>query len=81
MATEPTPGHRGKKPLSDTMRTLGALSTVGFSFVLAVVLGAWLGWLLDKWFGTGPWLFFLFFFFGLAAGALNVYRTAGKFLK
>jgi ATP synthase protein I len=70
-----------KKSMADTMRTLGALSTVGISFVLALVLGAWFGWLLDKWLGTGPWLFFLFFFFGLAAGILNVYRTAGKFLK
>jgi ATP synthase protein I len=70
-----------KKPLSETVRTIGALSTVGFSFVLAVIIGAWFGWLLDKWLGTSPWLFLLFFFFGLAAGVLNVYRTAGKFLK
>ena len=67
--------------MADTVRTLGALSTVGISFVLAIVLGAWFGWLLDRWLGTGPWLFFVFFFFGLAAGVLNVYRTAGKFLR
>jgi ATP synthase protein I len=70
-----------RKPLSETMRTLGALSTVGFSFVLAIVLGAAAGYFLDRWLGTSPWLFFLFFIFGLAAGILNVYRTAGKFLK
>ena len=70
-----------KKPLSDTVRTIGALSTVGFSFVLAIVIGAYVGWVLDKWLGTSPWLFFLFFVLGLAAGALNVYRTAGKFIK
>ena len=62
------------------MRTIGALSTVGFSFVLAIVIGAAIGYFLDKWLGTTPWLFFLFFFIGLAAGVLNVYRTAGKFL-
>lgn len=67
--------------MADTVRVLGALSTVGISFVLAIVIGTWFGWMLDKWLGTGPWLFFLFFFFGLAAGVLNVYRTAGKFLK
>jgi ATP synthase protein I len=70
-----------KKPLSDTVRTIGALSTVGFSFVLAIVLGVWIGSTLDRWFGTKPWMFFLFFVLGLAAGVLNVYRTAGKFLK
>jgi ATP synthase protein I len=79
---EPARGPARKdKSLADTMRTLGALSTVGFSFVLAIVLGAAFGWWLDNTFGTGPWMFFLFFFFGLAAGIINVYRTAGKFLK
>ena len=70
-----------KKPLSETVRQLGALSTVGFSFVLAVGLGVWLGLLVDRWLHTSPWGFFVFFGFGLAAGVLNVYRTAGKFLK
>ena len=70
-----------RKPLSETMRTLGALSTVGFSFVLAIVIGAAAGYYLDRWLGTSPWMFFLFFVLGLAAGILNVYRTAGKFLK
>ena len=71
----------GRKGLADTVRVLGALSTVGLSFVLAIVMGAWLGWVLDTWLGTSPWMFFLFFVFGLVAGVLNVYRTTGNFLK
>ena len=71
---------RDRKSFADSVRVLGALSTVGFSFVLAIVLGAAIGYFLDKWLGTSPWLFFLFFVIGLAAGILNVYRTAGKFL-
>jgi len=67
--------------MADTMRTIGALSTVGLSFVFAIVIGAGLGWYLDKAFGTAPWLFLLFFAIGVAAGILNVYRTAGRFLK
>ena len=70
-----------KKSLADTMRTLGALSTVGFSFVLAIAIGAGVGIFLMRQFGLGRWVFFVFFLFGLAAGILNVYRTAGKFLK
>jgi ATP synthase protein I len=70
-----------KKPLSETVRQLGALSTVGLSFVLAIVLGAGAGLLLDRWFGTTKVFFFIFFLLGVIAGILNVYRTAGKFLK
>lgn len=70
-----------KGSLPDTVRTIGALSTVGFSFVLAIVIGAWFGWWLDGRLGTAPWMLLIFFFLGLAAGVLNVYRTTGKFLK
>jgi ATP synthase protein I len=71
-----------KKPsTADTVRTLGALSTVGFSFVLAIVIGAGFGLLLDRWLGTTRIFFFIFFVFGVIAGIVNVYRAAGKFLK
>lgn len=58
-----------------TLRTLGQLSTVGMSFVLAIVFGFGGGHWLDGRMGTGPWLAFLGFFLGLAAGVLNVYRV------
>ena len=74
----PPPRRTG---LADTMRTVGALSTVGLSFVVAIVIGAGAGLFLVRRFGAGQWVFFLFFFLGLAAGVLNVYRAAGRFLK
>jgi len=75
------PQRRGNGSMADTMRTVGALSTVGFSFVLAIAIGAGFGWFLDKSFGTAPWMFLVFFALGVAAGILNVYRTAGRVLK
>jgi ATP synthase protein I len=78
---DPQPQKRGNSSMAETMRTIGALSTVGISFVLAIAIGAGLGWYLDKSFGTGPWLFLIFFAIGVAAGILNVYRTAGRVLK
>jgi ATP synthase protein I len=59
----------------DTIRLIGELSTIGMSFVLALVLGFGGGYLLDRWLGTSPWLSFLGFFCGMAAGILNVYRV------
>jgi ATP synthase protein I len=58
-----------------SVRSLGALSAVGFGFVIAVVIGFGAGYLLDRWLGTTPLFIILFFFFGLAAGIVNVVRT------
>lgn len=71
----------GREQRISTIKAIGALSTVGFSFVLAIVLGVAGGYYLDRWLGTSPWLFMLGFLFGLAAGVLNVVRTSRKFLK
>jgi ATP synthase protein I len=64
----------------NTIRTIGALSTVGFSFVLAIVIGVAAGYYIDSRFGTKPWGFLIGFVFGLVAGVLNVVRTSKKFL-
>ncbi len=67
--------------VADSMRTIGALSTVGLSFVLAIAIGSGIGYVLMAKFGFGSWVFLLFFVFGVVAGILNVYRTASRFLK
>ena len=41
----------------------------------AVIVGGAIGWGLDKWLGSTPWLFLLFFVLGFAAGVLNVVRA------
>ena len=46
----------------------------GVEVVSALVVGAALGFWLDRWLGTFPWLFLLFFVVGGAAGVLNIYR-------
>jgi ATP synthase protein I len=63
-------------PISrENIRLIGQLSTVGLSFVFALVIGFGGGYLLDGWLGTKPWFTFLGFFLGLAAGIANVYRV------
>jgi ATP synthase protein I len=42
-----------------------------------VLVGAGLGWLLDRWLGTTPWGLIVFLLLGFAAGVLNVMRAAG----
>jgi ATP synthase protein I len=45
--------------------------------VAGVLVGAGIGWLIDKGFGTLPWGMFVFALIGFAAGVLNVMRSAG----
>jgi ATP synthase protein I len=64
----------------DQVRSIGALSTVGLSFVLAIVLGVAGGVWLDRTAGTSPWGFLGGFVLGAAAGVLNVYRAMRRYL-
>src|SRR5207302_10555460 len=45
--------------------------------VAGVLVGAGLGWLIDKGLGTLPWGVFVFALLGFTAGVLNVMRQAG----
>lgn len=46
----------------------------GIEVVSALAVGVAVGVGLDRWLGTWPWLFLLFFVAGAIAGVLNVYR-------
>jgi len=60
------------------MQALGSIGSVGLAFVIAVAIGFWVGRRVDVWLGTSPWFTFVFFFIGVVAGALNVFRTVGR---
>ena len=70
------PDERDQKSTAETMREMGTLGSVGFSFVLAIVIGVAIGLLIDKWIGRGHFGFFIFFYLGLAAGVINVIRAS-----
>ena len=63
------------------IKTLGLVSSMGISVALAIAIGVYIGLTLDRWFGTDPWFFFIFLFFGIAAGFRNIYIIAGKEIK
>jgi ATP synthase protein I len=67
--------QRPTQALGEAVRTIGALSAVGLTFVVAIVLGAGLGYLIDRWLGTSPWGFLVCFFLGMIAGVRAVMRT------
>ena len=46
-------------------------------FIAGVVVGAGIGWIIDRMAGTSPWGLIVFLLLGFGAGVLNVMRSAG----
>ncbi|CCV12296.1 AtpZ/AtpI family protein [Mesorhizobium sp. STM 4661] len=46
-------------------------------FIAGVVVGAGVGWIIDRLAGTSPWGLIVFLLLGFGAGVLNVMRSAG----
>ena len=53
-------------------------SSIGLVFPIAIALGYGWGWVMDKYFGTSPWLTYIFAGFGVIAGFVNLFRFAGR---
>ena len=60
---------------ADLQQGMAAGLRIGVELVVAIVVATGLGWLIDRWAGTSPWLTIVMFFLGVAAGMLNVYRA------
>jgi len=78
LATTSRPSENGSGPRQTADASAFArgfrLST---ELVAGVLVGAGLGWLLDRWLGISPWGLIVFLLLGFAAGVLNVMRAAG----
>lgn len=59
-------------------RKTGLAYAAAFSLFAAVVSGLLLGWLLDRWLGTGPWLLVVGIVLGAVAGFYEFIRTTAK---
>ena len=61
--------------------SFGKAMKISTELVAAVAVGSTIGFLLDSWFDTKPLLIICFFIMGVAAGILNVFRSAKKMQK
>ena len=69
------------KNKSSNAASLGKALKISTELVATVIVGSTIGFILDSWFDTKPWLTISFFFMGVTAGILNVIKAAKKMNK
>jgi len=77
LAREAADASAGRQPRGGGSRGgLGFAMRIGVELVAALIIGVAIGYFLDRWLGTKPWLMLLFFILGAVAGFMRVYRAA-----
>ncbi len=62
-------------------KSLGFLSSIGISMVAATLIGLAMGYYLDQWLETSPWLTLIFLTFGIIAGFRNIFILTRREIK
>jgi ATP synthase protein I len=69
--------YKDKNPAS----SIGTAFKMSTELVAHVAVGTIIGFILDNTFGTKPWLILIFFFIGVIAGIVNVFKSAKSMQK
>jgi ATP synthase protein I len=64
------PKEKGKKWIE--------YSSIGLMFPASILVGFAIGYFLDKWLNTGPWLTIIFIFYGILAGFYNLFSQTRR---
>ena len=69
----------GKPKQNEFAQAFSYLLQIGISIIACLAVGIFLGWLLDRWLGTSPWLLMVFTFLGIGAAFKSIFDFAKKF--
>jgi len=69
------------RPRRPDLRKLAELSSLGLILPSSIAIGLFMGYLLDRWLGTDPWLLLAFTVLGIVSGLLSLSRALKKQLK
>ena len=72
---------KNQSDVDNEKSSFGKAFQLSTELVSAVLVATIIGFILDNWFDTKPWLIIIFFFIGVAAGIMNVIRSAKKMQK
>ena len=67
-----------QRPNPEENRKSGLAYAAGFTLFVSVVAVGGVGWLLDKWLGTQPWLLVVGIVLGSAVGLFEFVRLSSK---
>ena len=70
-----------EKPKGPDLRRLAELTSIGLMLPSSIAVGLFMGYFLDRWLGTAPWLLLIFTVLGVASGLLSLFRALRKELK
>ena len=62
----------------DLQKSISLAARVGMELAVAILVGAFLGYLGDRWLGTRPWLMLAGLVLGTFAGFRNLYRVLNE---
>ena len=65
----------------ELMKSLGFMSSVGICMVASCLIGLAMGFYLDKWLGTSPWLTLIFLGLGITSGFRNIFILTARELR
>jgi len=68
-----------KAPSKNIYRKIAELSSLGLILPSSIAAGLFFGYLLDKFFGTDPWLLLVFALLGTASGFYSLFRVLNRF--
>ena len=72
---------RNSEKNMESKSSMGTAFKMSTELVSAVAVGTIIGFILDNWFGTKPWVILIFFFVGVIAGIMNVIKSAKRMQK
>jgi len=62
-------------------RRLAEASSLGLTLPAGIAIGMAIGYWLDKWLKTEPWMILIWTLFGIASGLISLVRGLKKFMK
>ena len=77
-ARERNPAPESRSGPSEDKPGMALGMRLSAELLAGVLVGLGVGWALDKWLGTGPWLLLVFLLLGTAAGIFSVIRSGTK---